>query len=195
MRDEDKAGRFMRHLEPLQAALEAYTRRALLDRNAIADVLQTAVAHAFRDFDLYAEGSNFRAWMFRYTHLEILNANRKFARSRAEELPAEIPTEDAWELALDEPLHQTLLDDPEAVLEQCGDAVAAAVRALPASEQAVFLLHAVGEFKYREIAAIVQAPIGTVMSALSRARLRLRQALVRRGEEAGLLRRPERGEP
>jgi RNA polymerase sigma-70 factor (ECF subfamily) len=53
----------------------------------------------------------------------------------------------------------------------------------------------VGEFKYREIADILQIPIGTVMSSLARCRLRLRQRLVAYGEEWGLLRAPRRSDP
>lgn len=55
----------MRHLEPLQASLEAYCRRLLSEPHAIADVLQSAVANAYRNFDRYAEGTDFRAWILR----------------------------------------------------------------------------------------------------------------------------------
>jgi RNA polymerase sigma-70 factor (ECF subfamily) len=185
-----KAEKFMRHLEPLQGALEAYCRRSLHDRAAILDVLQSAIANAYRDFHLYAEGTNFRAWIFRYVHLEMQNSNRKFERTRHEDLPDELPVEDAWELPPDEPLFKTLLDDPEGVLEQCDAIVSQAVRELPPLERAAFLLQVMGEFKYREIADILQVPIGTVMSRLARCRLRLRQRLVRYGEEHGLL-KPE----
>src|SRR5262245_40639211 len=158
----------MRHLEPLQGALEAFCRRSLHDPNSLRDVLQSAVANAYRDFHLYVEGTNFRAWIFRYVHLETLNSNRKYARTRHEELPADLSVEDAWQLALDEPLFKVLLDDPDPVLDQCDAALSEAVRALAPPERAVLLLQAVGEFKYREIAAILQVPLGTVISSLAR---------------------------
>jgi RNA polymerase sigma-70 factor (ECF subfamily) len=187
-----KAESFLRHLEPLQGGLEAYCRRSLHDRNDVSDVLQSALANAYRDFDLYAEGTNFRAWIFRYVHLEILNCNRKHERTRHEELPADLSVDDAWQFALDEPLFKTLLDDPEAVLDQCDAALAQAVRELAPREREVLLLQAVGGFKYRDIADILQVPLGTVMSSLARCRLRLRQRLVEYGEERGLLRPEER---
>jgi RNA polymerase sigma-70 factor (ECF subfamily) len=191
-----KAEKFMRHLEPLQGALEAYCRRSLHDPNPVRDVLQSAVANAYRDFHLYVEGTNFRAWMFRYVHLETLNSNRKHSRTRHQELPVELPVEDAWQLALNEPLFKVLLDDPDAVLDQCDAALAQAIRELAPLERAVLLLQAVGEFKYREIADIVQVPIGTVMSTLARSRACLRERLVQYGEEHGLLKPSEaRGEP
>jgi RNA polymerase sigma-70 factor (ECF subfamily) len=185
-----RAENFLRHLEPLQGALEAYCRRSLRDPNAVPDVLQSAIANAYRDFHLYAEGTNYRAWIFRYVHLEILNCNRKHRRTRHDALPADLSVEDAWQLALDEPLFKALLDDPDAVLEQCDAAVAQAVRDLAPLERAALLLQAIGEFKYREIAEVLQVPIGTVMSSLARSRLRLRQRLIRYGEEHGFL-RPE----
>jgi hypothetical protein len=85
-----KAENFMRHLEPLQGALEAYCRRSLHDPNAVRDALQSAVANAFRDFHLYVQGTNFRAWIFRYAHLEAQNCNRKYAKTRHEELPIRV---------------------------------------------------------------------------------------------------------
>jgi RNA polymerase sigma-70 factor (ECF subfamily) len=187
-----KAENFLRHLEPLQASVESYCRRSLHSPDDVPDALQSAVANAFRDFHLYAEGTNFRAWIFRYVHLEIQNCNRKYQRTRHEELPADLSVEDAWQLALDEPLFKVLIDDPEAVLDQCETVVSEAVRELAAQERAVLLLHAIGEFKYREIADILQVPIGTVMSSLARCRLRLRQRLVEYAHERGLLKAEEK---
>jgi RNA polymerase sigma-70 factor (ECF subfamily) len=185
-----KADLFLCHLEPLQGRLEAFGRRSLYDIGALADVLQSAVANAFRDFHHYAEGTNFRAWIFRYVHLEICNRNRQSLRDRHQELPAELAEEASWRLLLDEPLYEVLLEDPDIVLEQCDDALAEAVRALPDGERAVFLLRVIGEFKYREIAEILDKPLGTVMSYLARSRLRLRERLTAYGEEQGLLKRP-----
>jgi RNA polymerase sigma-70 factor (ECF subfamily) len=189
-RDQAKADRFLKHLEPLQGALESYGRRLLLDQNAVADVLQSAVANAYRDFDLYAEGTNFRAWIFQYLHLEILNANRKQRREQHQDLPEDLPAEEVSPPAGDELVPLALLEDPEAVLDHCDDAVVRAVRGLREWERSVFLLQAIGEFTYREIADILQVPLGTVMSGLARARLRLRQQLAQYGEQHGLLKRP-----
>jgi RNA polymerase sigma-70 factor (ECF subfamily) len=194
-KERNKADNFLRHLEPLQGALEAYCRRSLHDLNEVTDVLQSAIANAYRDFHLYREGTNFRAWIFRYVHLEILNCNRRHRRVRHEELPAELPAEETWHLAPDEPLFKALLDDPDAVLDHCDEHLAEAVKALAPLERAILLLQAVGEFKYREIAEIVQVPIGTVMSSLARCRSRLRQRLLDYGQERGLLRSPNPDTP
>jgi RNA polymerase sigma-70 factor (ECF subfamily) len=183
-----KADKFMAHLEPLQAALEAYCRRLLNRPDATADVLQSALAHAYRDFDRYAEGTDFRAWMFRHLHLEILNTNRRSARSRPTVSAPEVLVEDIWQLALTEPLVKVLLADPEPILDQCDAVVFQAVSDLSQQERAVLLLHTIGEFKYREIGEILQVPIGTVMSTLARTRARLRERLLGYAEKHGLLR-------
>jgi len=148
------------------------------DPNAVPDVLQESVAAAFRDFDLYAEGTNFRAWMFRYVHFEILSWNRRYRRDQCEQLPADVAAEQVWEHALDEPLLDVLLSRPSAILERLDDALVAALWELTVVERQVFLLRAIGEFKYREIAELTGVPIGTVMSTLARCRSRLRQSLV-----------------
>lgn len=190
--NEDRASRFLQHLEPLKAALEAYARRSVHDSNAVEDVLQEAVGKAFRDFHLYAEGTNFRAWMFRYLNLEIYAGNRAYRRQRHQALGhealAEEPTvDDAWEDFSDTPLLERLLEKPEPILNQCDDALAEAIRELNPLERSVLLLHVIGQFKHREAAEILEVPIGTVMSALSRARIRLRDRLTAYAHEHGLL--------
>jgi RNA polymerase sigma-70 factor (ECF subfamily) len=190
---KDKAENFLEHLGPLRGPLEAYCRRSLRDRNEVQDVLQSAVGNAFRDFDLYVQGSNFRAWIFGYVHREILNHNRRALRGHHEELIGEVAADEGWALASDEELSRALLEDPDLVLERCDAEVAQAVRDLSTVERAVLLLQSIGDFKYREIAEILKVPIGTVMSTLSRCRGRLRERLARYGLEHGLLPRERTG--
>lgn len=53
-----------------------FCNRAFNRREDVQDTLQAATANAYRDFELNAEGTNFRAWIFRYVSLESLNRNR-----------------------------------------------------------------------------------------------------------------------
>ncbi len=184
---DDRAARFLQHLEPLKAALEAYCRRSVHDPNAVEDVLQEAVGKAFRDFHLYAEGTNFRAWIFRYLNLEIYSGNRSYHGQRREVLVDEPTVEDVWEHAIDEPFIERLVGEPERVLSQCDDALAEAIAELSPQERSVLLLRAIGQFKHREMADILEVPMGTIMSALSRARARLRLRLAEYAREHGLL--------
>ena len=183
----DRAARFLQHLEPLEAALEAYCRRSVRDPNVVEDVLQETVGKAYRDFHLYAEGTNFRAWIFRYLNLEIYAGNRSFHRERREALTVEPAVEEVWQQALDEPIIEQLLDEPQTILSRCDDALAQAIGELGALERSALLLHAIGQFKHREMAEILEVPMGTVMSAMSRARARLRLRLAEYAREHGLL--------
>jgi len=153
-------------------------------------VLQSAVANAFRDFDKYSEGTNFRAWIFRYVTLETLNRNRAARR-----LPGDLdqhstdeqPTVQADALDIASFRLETLLDDPEVVLDHCDGVVAESVGQLTEQERRILLLRAIGEFKYREIAEILDIPMGTVMGLLSRARTQLRSKLLDYARQHGLL--------
>lgn len=185
--ESTKAERFWKHLEPLQGALERYCRYSIYDRNAVEDVLQDAVATAFTDFDLFAEGTNFRAWIFRYLNFELRAANRTSLAKPHVELSADPVADDEWLLAFDETSFANLLDSPDEVLQRCDEVIAAAIGGLGELERSTLLLKAVGGFKYREIAEILESPMGTVMSALSRSRQRLRHELVEYGREHGLL--------
>ena len=174
--------RFLRYLKPVQGALEAFCRRGLYDPSLTEDVLQEAIMRAFADFALFADGSNFRAWIFRYAHFGILETNRTTARKRHVSLEDEVVAEDLvgaghGATLTEGTLTEVLLDSPELVLEQCDEGLADAVSRLRPTDRSVLLLKAVGEFKYREIAEIVGIPLGTVMSSLSRARCEIRAGL------------------
>ncbi|MEJ7593413.1 MAG: sigma-70 family RNA polymerase sigma factor [Planctomycetaceae bacterium] len=183
--DRQKAERFVAHLEPLQHQLTVYCSRALNRSDETVDVLQSAIANAFRDFDKYSEGTNFRAWMFRYVTLETLNRNRAVSR-----LPGRLDEQhlsQADTLDIESFRMETLLDDPEAVLDHCDTVVAQSVGELTEQERKILLLRAVGDFKYREIAEIMDIPMGTVMGLLSRARTQLRTKLLDYARQHGLL--------
>lgn len=174
---DPKTERFLSHLKPLQGALENYCRRGLNDRSGVEDILQEAITKAFRDFDRFSEGSNFRAWIFRYVHLTLLEANRKQTNNIRQPITDEPIVRDTWKPEPNETLLQVLLDTPEVILQQCGDELNQALWKLQPSDRSVLLLKSIGEFKYREIAEILGIPLGTVMSSLSRARQRVRHEL------------------
>lgn len=150
------------------------------------DMLQESIGTAYRDFHLYAEGTNFRAWIFRYLNLTIHAGNRSYQRERVEALSAEPPIEDVWDQAIDEPLVGLLLERPDEVLRNCDDMLATAIAELSPLERSVLLLRAIGQFKNREMSDILDVPMGTVMSAVSRGRTRLRMRLAEYARERNL---------
>jgi RNA polymerase sigma-70 factor (ECF subfamily) len=135
------------------------------------------------------EGTNFQAWIFRYVSYEILNRNRAAERRQYVGVPTESLAAEGT--GVDESLESafdSLLRDPEVIMEQCDEALAMAIRELTEMERQALLLRAIGEFKYREIAEILEVPVGTVMSHLSRGRDRIRRRLAEFARDLGLLR-------
>jgi RNA polymerase sigma-70 factor (ECF subfamily) len=176
------AEEFIRLLQPHQQALEAYCHRQVWDRVSAEDVLQEAVLKAYRDFGEYRPGTNFRAWVFRYVTLEIRSVNRARARQRGiplgpEHEPVESDSDRARAARGLEERFDDLARDPESALSLIDDVLQRALGRLPALERATLLLRSVGDFRYREIAEILEIPVTSVMGYLSRARRRLAEEL------------------
>jgi RNA polymerase sigma-70 factor, ECF subfamily len=180
-------------LQPLQRQLQVYCQRMLRDRSEVEDVLQTAVMTAFSRFDRYAEGTNFRAWMFRFVTLEAFNRNRKWEPAPWGEFPLE-PAVEAEEFPAPDDLAALLVERPGVVMELLDQVVVHALGELPPAERTVLLLRSVGEFSYQEIHQILSIPVGSVMGYLSRARLKLRHSLAGYAAERVLLDRAVTGE-
>jgi RNA polymerase sigma-70 factor (ECF subfamily) len=151
-----------------------------LTRNAAdaEDLAQETFLKALRGFTSYESGSNFKAWIFRILRNTYLTSRAGLAARRTvafedevnqngESGPASYP-----EAAID---RQT----PEANLLQMADraALQSAMEALPPPLLEVILLCDVEEMKYKDIAATLDIPMGTVMSRIARARLALRATL------------------
>src|SRR5262249_3901294 len=115
-RAQEKTTAFMALLQPLQRQLEVYCRRMLRDRSQVEDVLQTAVMTAFSRFDRYAEGTNFRAWMFRFVTHEVFNRNRKRDPAPWGEFPLE-PAVESVEFPAPDDLAALLVEWPGVLLE------------------------------------------------------------------------------
>jgi RNA polymerase sigma-70 factor (ECF subfamily) len=187
---ECKRELFLTLLLPLQRSLEVYCRRMLRNPSQVEDVLQSAVMEAFARFDRYVEGTNFRAWMFRFVTLEIFNRNRKKEPALFRDCPEEIAAVQRPE-DLPEDAVAGLLEDPSRVLEHLEDQVVEALWQLTTSERAVLLLRAIAEFSYHEMHEILSIPLGSVIGYLSRARLKMRRSLTAYAAQRGLFRRTE----
>ena len=133
------------------------------------DLAQEALTKALRAYDSFAEGTNFKAWIFRILRNTFLTSRTGIASARTSFLADHEELEDVLSP------EQT----PEEVLIQLDNAagVQAALEELPPALRECLLLCDVEELKYKEIATVLDVPIGTVMSRISRARAALREAL------------------
>jgi RNA polymerase sigma-70 factor, ECF subfamily len=130
------------------------------------DVTQETFVRAWRALDRFELGRPFGPWVRRIAANLAVNHVRS-PRAREEGLPdghAELPA------ASPGPLHALLDDEARQVLER-------AIAELPDGQRAVFVLRAVEEMSYEQIARALSISPGTVMSRLFRARQRLVQAL------------------
>jgi RNA polymerase sigma-70 factor, ECF subfamily len=146
------------------------------------DLVQETYARAYASFHQFREGTNLRAWLNRILRNTFISSYRK---SQREPVLSTAGIED-WQLARAQS-HSTfgVASAEEAALGRMADSrVTDAFRRLPADFRHAVYLADVAGFGYREIAAIMGCPIGTVMSRLHRGRSRLRQQL----EAGGLTR-------
>lgn len=176
-----------------QAALEhidALYRTALrMTRNPsdAEDLVQEAYLRAFRSLHQFTEGTNLRAWLFRILTNTYINEYRRRQRR-----PSNASLDDLEEFYLYDHLIDSRVQPPDerpedVVLESLTvENVIQSIEALPEEFRQVVLLADVEGFSYREIAEIVDIPVGTVMSRLFRARRRLQRQLYDVAVEAGI---------
>jgi RNA polymerase sigma-70 factor, ECF subfamily len=141
------------------------------------DLVQETYLKAFRASDKFEPDTNLRAWLFTILH----NTARNRARDRARE-HVTIDSE-AVDRAAD--TRSGAAETPEMLLlrETLAPELQAAIDALPDAFRQAVWLRDVEEFSYAEIAAMLEIPIGTVMSRISRGR---RMLFERLKETAGL---------
>jgi RNA polymerase sigma-70 factor, ECF subfamily len=162
---------------PLLPAL--YNVAMWLARNPVdaEDLVQETMLKALRGFASFEPGTNFKAWIFRILRNTWLTSRSGLAARRTVALEDELGENESGggvypEGAIDR-------ETPEMNLMRLSDraAVQSAMETLPPPLLEVVLLCDVEEMKYKEIAAVLEIPIGTVMSRIARARAALRVAL------------------
>jgi RNA polymerase sigma-70 factor, ECF subfamily len=141
--------------------LRRYARALVGDRFAADDLVQDTLERAWAKFHLYRGGTDLRAWLFTVMHNVHVN------RVRAQR-PTDAITVDLPEVA------QAAVQGDSLMVRDMDRALAK----LPDEQREVLLLVALEDLSYEEAARALGIPIGTVMSRLSRARERLRTAML-----------------
>ena len=159
------------HLDSLYATGLRMTR----DPREAEDLVQDTMLSAYRFFHRFEPGTNCKAWLFKILTNTFINKYRKRVRERevrdvidAEQMPS-LMSEDVAEASR----------DPEGVLvgTLLSDDVRAALDAVPYDYRMAVVLSDLEEFSYKEIADIMDCPVGTVMSRLHRGRRLLQKSL------------------
>jgi RNA polymerase sigma-70 factor (ECF subfamily) len=184
--DPELRERFERDVLPLLPSLYGAAIRLTRNPADAEDLVQETYLRAYRGFGGFAEGTNLKAWLYRILTNNYINTYRKKQREpKIVEGPDDV---DEWYLY--DRLGGRNVEDSaeEAVLDRIPDqAVKDAVESLPERFRLPVLLADVEGFSYKEIAEIMDTPIGTVMSRLHRGRKALEKALWETAKERGFV--------
>ena len=130
------------------------------------DVVQEAFVRAYRGFEGF-RGSDARAWLLAIVRNCHLSAFAEQRRRACEPLTEEHEGQPGTAAPLPDPESVSIERDQQRLLARL-------IAALPEEQREALLLREMEDMSYREIAAVVEVPIGTVMSRLARARAALR---------------------
>lgn len=142
------------------------------------DLVQETVLKALRGFASFEPGTNFKAWIFRILRNTYLTSRTGLAAMHTVSLEEQLDGRDdqGWSASI-----EAIVDrqTPEINLIRLADraSLQAAMEQLPPHLLEVVLLCDLEEMKYKEIASVLDVPIGTIMSRIARGRAALRRML------------------
>ncbi len=152
--------------------------RMVRDRTLAEDLSQEAFIRAFNAIASYNPGYKFSSWMFKIAHnLTIDHLRKKRIDTISLHGSPHALTEEAQ--ARTRPIVESADERPDAYVEnlELGSQIEAAIGNLRPEYRTVTLLRHVEGYSYKEIAEIMELPLGTVKTYIHRARLELKEAL------------------
>ncbi len=184
IRDEGLAARFERDAIPLLDGFYPQAMKMTRNRTEAEDLLQETAAKAFAGFHGFRDGTNLGGWLYRILLNTHISDYRKQQRRPAQWLTDEIT--DGQLIAEARHSSAGLRSAEDQVLDQLGDSdVREAMQQLPEKLRTTVYYADIEGRRFKEIAELTDAPIGTVMSRLHRGRHRLRGLLAEVARDRG----------
>jgi len=175
-------------LEHLDALYSAGLRLTKNERDA-EDLVQDTFLRAFRFFDKFERGTNMKAWLFKILTNTFINRYRRRVKERT--VVEGAAREVSSERFIVRETSETAVNPEQYFFEKLlSDDVLRSIDALPIDFRLVVILADLQEFSYKEIAEILDCPVGTVMSRLYRGRKLLQKNLMSYAVEQGVLQAP-----
>jgi RNA polymerase sigma-70 factor (ECF subfamily) len=160
-------------VEKYRARVWRLAYQVLRDREEALDCTQEAFVRAYQSLSRFRGQSAFYTWLFRIT-LNVATDRHRARGARARAFGAERVTEEEWARTAPDPREGP---DDSALGAERRERIRRALDSLPVKARTIIMLSDIEGLSYREIAQVLDCPIGTVMSRLHNARRRLRAIL------------------
>jgi RNA polymerase sigma-70 factor, ECF subfamily len=179
---------FERDAMPYAGQLYAAAMRMARNPSDAEDLVQETMLKAYRAYDTFTAGTNLKAWLYRILTNTYINKYRKAQRRPSETDLGEVEDLYLYRRVGSEESADMSRSAEDQLLEGLVESdIKEAVEALPEHFRLPVLLADLEGFSYKEIAEILDIPIGTVMSRLHRGRKQLQRALWEFADRRGLV--------
>lgn len=180
--EREKLEVFNHEFLPHITSMYNFGYRLTLDEDDAKDLVQDTYMKAYRFIESFQKGTNAKAWLFRILKNSFINDYRKKSKE-----PNKVDYQEVESYYNSDDVDRQITPDlrVESLQDMIGDEISNALNSLDVDFRTVIILADLEDFKYDEMAKILDIPIGTVRSRLHRARNLLKEKLSEYAQKMG----------